>query len=323
MPRADRLFALVQYLSGPRYRRLEEITRELESSPRTIYRDLCDLELRGLPIERVDGGYRIAPAAAVRPLPLTDRERALLAIALENPAFDRQPAFATAIRQLRAKLVVAHSLDRAAVARAAGPDRSGAVPQPVIDALEKSIREQHSVSMLYASLSGRQRRWRGVDPWVMLYRCDAWYLIGRCHSHDEPRTFRLDRIAAVLPIGSGFVRPEHFDPEQWFAGSWGVAAGDESREVVIVFDESVAPLVENARHHPNERKRRLEDGAIEYRVQVGPLDEIARWVTGFAGAAHVVAPDALIERVREIAAGAAAAHRKSVRTAAMTRRSRR
>jgi predicted DNA-binding transcriptional regulator YafY len=62
MPRADRLFALVQHLSGSRFIRLDELTRELETS-RTAYRDLSDLEQRGLPIERVDGRYRIAPTA--------------------------------------------------------------------------------------------------------------------------------------------------------------------------------------------------------------------------------------------------------------------
>ena len=51
MPRADRLFALVQRLSGPRFIGLDELTRELDTSARTVYRDLCDLEQRGLPIE--------------------------------------------------------------------------------------------------------------------------------------------------------------------------------------------------------------------------------------------------------------------------------
>lgn len=320
MPRADRVFALVQFLSGPRFRKLEEITRELETTPRTVYRDLADLETRGYPIDRVEGSYRIALTATVKPLPLTDRERFLLAVSLENPALERQPSFAPAIRQLRSKLITAHGLDRAKVAREAGPDRSGEVPKPVVDALEQSIREEHSVSFLYASLSGRQRRWRGIDPWVMLYRCDAWYVVGRCHTNDEPRTFRLDRISAVLPIGTGFVKPAGFDPDRWFANSWGVAAGEEPRPVVIEFEESVATLILNAQHHPNERKRRLDDGRVEYRVEIGPLDELARWVTGFGGAARVIAPEELIERVRQIATGAAAVHQRRAKAAAMTRR---
>jgi predicted DNA-binding transcriptional regulator YafY len=320
MPRADRLFALVQLLSGPRFVGLDELTRELDTSTRTVYRDLCDLEQRGLPIERVDGRYRIAPTATVRPLPLTEDERALLTVTLANPALDRHSAFAPALRRLRAKLAAAYALPSPSVVRVAGPDRSGDVSKEVAAALDESIRQQHSVSVLYTSLSGRQKRWRGLDPWLMIYRSEAWYVIGRCHTHDEPRTFRLDRIAAVFPIDRGFVKPDNFNPDEWFAHSWGVAAGEPPQEAVIVFDESVAPLIEHGRHHPTETMRRLDDGTLEYRVRIGPLDELARWIAGFGGEARAIAPAVLIDRVEAIAAGAAAAHRQTKRAAAMTRR---
>jgi predicted DNA-binding transcriptional regulator YafY len=320
MPRADRLFALVQLLCGARYYRLDELTSSLETSARTVYRDLCDLEGRGLPIERVDGAYRVAPAATIRPLPLTFDERALLSITLANPALDRHPAYAPSLARLRSKLSAAYATAQP-VARMAGPDRSGEVTNELAAALDEAIREQHSLSMLYTSLSGRQKRWRGLDPWLMLYRCDAWYVVGRCHEHDEPRTFRLDRIAAVLSIGRSFTKPDDFEAGKWFADSWGVESGEPSREVVIVFDAAVAPLIEHARHHPSETMRRLDDGSIEYRLRVGPLEEIARWITGFGGAARAIAPGELLHRVQAIAAGAAAAHRTTTRAAAMTRRS--
>ncbi len=118
MPRADRLFALVQHLSGSRFIRLDELMRELETSARPVYRDLCDLEQRGLPIERVDGRYRIAPTATVRPLPLTEDERALT-VTLANPAFDRHSAFAPTLRRLRAKLAAAYALPSPSVAQVA------------------------------------------------------------------------------------------------------------------------------------------------------------------------------------------------------------
>jgi predicted DNA-binding transcriptional regulator YafY len=145
-------------------------------------------------------------------------------------------------------------------------------------------------------------------------------VIGRCHTHDEPRTFRLDRIAAVFSIDRDFVKPDNFNPDEWFAHSWGVAAGEPPQEAVIVFDESVAPLIEHARHHPSETMSHLDDGTLDYRVRIGPLDELARWIAGFGGAARAIAPPALIDRVETIAAGAAAAHPRPARAAAMTRR---
>ncbi|MGZ5474154.1 MAG: helix-turn-helix transcriptional regulator, partial [Thermoanaerobaculia bacterium] len=101
MSRADRLLALVHLLSGARRRTLTEIAGELEMSARSIYRDLADLETRGMPIERVDGTYRLMDSARMRPLALTARERLLLSMVIENPALLGQRAFAKDLRSLR------------------------------------------------------------------------------------------------------------------------------------------------------------------------------------------------------------------------------
>lgn len=233
MPRADRLFLLVQLLTGVRFRSLAELTGETGRGPRTVYRDLADLEERGLPIEREGGGYRILQSATLRPLPLTDRERMLLAIALDQPVLRRQESFRHDLAQLRRKLVAVHALSSPAVV-AGGPDRSGAIAAKVVESLERSIGAAHSVSILYASLNSGTRAWRNVDPWLLLHRSEAWYLLGRCHRHDEPRVFRLDRIGEVLPIGSPFTRPADLDAEAWFGTAWGVIRGSELHEGVVL-----------------------------------------------------------------------------------------
>lgn len=309
MPRADRLLAMVRILSGPCRHSLDQLSRELETSPRTIYRDLADVEARGIAIERVDGAYRLLDSAVIRPLQLTARERLVLTLALENPSITRQSAFRSALQQLRAKLSTTNDGASAApLILLSGPDRTGSVPGEVVVAIERAIDEGHSISMLYASLSSKKVAWRGVDPWALVHRSETWYLIGRCHLHDEPRTFRLDRIESVLPIGTSFMRPSRFSASEWFRASWGALAGGDGEECVIVFEPDVAPLIEHARFHDSEEKRQLPDGRLEYRARVAPLDEIARWICGFGGSARAVEPLALVDRVRAIATGASRAH---------------
>lgn len=309
MPRADRLLAMVRILSGPRRHSLDQLSENLGASPRTIYRDLADLEARGIAIERVDGAYRLLDSAAIRPLQLTARERLVLTLALENPSITRQSAFRSALGQLRAKLsTLDESPSGSPLILLSGPDRTGSVPGEIVGAIERAIDEGHSISMLYASLSSRKVAWRGVDPWALVHRSETWYLIGRCHLHDEPRTFRLDRIESVLPIGTSFTRPAQFSASEWYRASWGALAGGDGEECVVVFEADVAPLIEHARFHDSEAKRQLSDGRLEYRVRVAPLDEIARWICGFGGAARAVEPPALVERVRALAAGASRAH---------------
>jgi predicted DNA-binding transcriptional regulator YafY len=313
LPRADRLFALVQLLSTPVGQSLGALAETLETSPRSLYRDLADLEARGIAIERAEGRYRLMDGASVRNAPLTARERVLLSLALENPGIESQPAYRDLLRTLRRKL--ARPGRTTSPLALSGPDRSGLVTAGIPETIEQAIEAAHSISMLYTSLSSGRRTWRGVDPWVVLHRSEAWYLIGRCHLHDAPRTFRLDRVTAVLPIGSPFERPVGFDVEKWFEASWGVEAagwGDDAagelHEVHIVFDSRVAPLIEHGRHHKNETKQRRPDGRLDYRVTIGPLEELARWITGFAGAAIAMTPPELVQRVRAIAGGAADAH---------------
>jgi predicted DNA-binding transcriptional regulator YafY len=316
IPRADRLFLLIQLLGGPRRRTLRELTEALDASPRSVYRDLADLEARGIPIERDEGRYRLLDPSPARSAPLSARERLLLTLALENPALEHSAPYATAVRQLRARFATSIQPGLAL----AGPDRTGEVEQDASGSIQEAIALSHSVSILYTSLSGGKRAWRGIDPWVVLHRLDAWYLIGRCHIHDEPRTFRLDRVHAVLPIGSPFERPAEFDVQRWFEKSWGVEVSDTVHDVHIRFDGSVAPLIEHARFHPRERKEVSATGQADYFVSVATLDEVARWIVGFGGAAVAIEPMALIDRVRAIAAGAVSAHRLPRKIAALSRR---
>jgi predicted DNA-binding transcriptional regulator YafY len=69
-------------------------------------------------------------------------------------------------------------------------------------------------------------------------------------------------------------------------------------------------LIESARHHRSERLERLTGGTLEYRARVSHLDEIARWVVGFGGRCRVVEPEALRQRVIELAQGVVVANRR-------------
>jgi predicted DNA-binding transcriptional regulator YafY len=69
MRRADRLFTIVQLLRGGRYVTARRLAERLEVSERTIYRDVDELTLCGVPIEGEAGrGYRLPKTFEVPPL---------------------------------------------------------------------------------------------------------------------------------------------------------------------------------------------------------------------------------------------------------------
>ena len=69
MRRADRLFAIVQYLRGRRLTTAAQLAQWLEVSESTVYRDVADLAASGVPIDGEAGvGYRIRAGFDLPPL---------------------------------------------------------------------------------------------------------------------------------------------------------------------------------------------------------------------------------------------------------------
>jgi len=79
--RADRLFRIVQYLRGRRLTTAAFLAGRLGVSLRTVYRDVRDLSLSGVPVEGEAGvGYRLKAGFDVPPLMFTLNEIEALAI---------------------------------------------------------------------------------------------------------------------------------------------------------------------------------------------------------------------------------------------------
>ncbi len=326
LKRNIRLLKLLTVLRGSRYRTVAELAVRFEVSERTLFRDLADLG-RDWPLESSpEGGaaYRLPPAAVLPPIALAVEETALLRALLDQPLLARDAALAKVGRSLEAKLAAAVAAleETPAGMRLAPVDRSGPAAESALAGLRVAIERGRAVTMVYQSLSGRDQRPRprALDPWQLIHRGDAWYVVGFCRVHKEPRIFRLDRISALSELAEPARAADEFDLDHFLDGAWEVWTGRGRHEVVLEFDAALAPLVANARHQAGERQKRLPSGAIDYRVTVNALDEIARWILGFGGAVRVVAPPELRRRVLALARAALEAN--GARLAAESRRTR-
>jgi predicted DNA-binding transcriptional regulator YafY len=81
MRRADRLFQIVQLLRGRRVVTAAQLAAKLGISQRTLYRDIQDLSLSGVPILGEAGvGYRMGSGFEMPPIMFTfDEVEALVA----------------------------------------------------------------------------------------------------------------------------------------------------------------------------------------------------------------------------------------------------
>ena len=222
-------------------------------------------------------------------------------IRLAAKLFQAESAYSKAETLLLEALALAEETPRAL--QLAGIDRSGPSAEEALEPLQLAIGRGQSVELRYHSLSGGKRQWRRVDPWQLFQRSEAWYLVGYCHRNREPRMFRLDRVGGVRGRQERFAVPRDFDLERFLEDSWGLVVGQESWNIELRFDPSLAPLLLNARHHRGEKVKKLADGSIDYRVKLSSLDEIAAWIVAFGGKCRVVAPPELKEKVEEMARG--------------------
>jgi predicted DNA-binding transcriptional regulator YafY len=75
MRRADRLFQIIQLLQTRRLITAEDIAQQLEVSARTIYRDIQDLSLSGVPvISQTGSGYRLDKSYHLPPITFSEAE---------------------------------------------------------------------------------------------------------------------------------------------------------------------------------------------------------------------------------------------------------
>lgn len=208
MRRADRLFAIVQYLRGRRLTTAAQLAQWLEVSERTIYRDVADLAGSGVPIDGEAGvGYRIRAGFDLPPLMFTFDEIDALAIGARFVEAWGGPKLAGGARSALAKIAAAlPSEKRVALERSPlFAPRFFIDPKPGarLDSLRQAIAQGHWADLDYkdAEANASQRR---VRPLGLYFWGDAWTLAAWCELRQDFRNFRLDRIGEVSVASERF-----------------------------------------------------------------------------------------------------------------------
>ncbi len=169
---------------------------------------------------------------------------------------------------------------------------------PALAPLQEAIRHRTLALFVYR---GRARE---VEPYGLLFRSGAWYLVGRDRTSGKggaTRTFRVDRIEGEPRFGppGAYDLPEGFDAAaELRAAPWAVP-GTEACEVVVEVDVREAP---SARRLAGEGavERRLPDGSLRLRFRVGDEEAFVAWVLGCGDGVEVIEPPELRARVVEM-----------------------
>lgn len=202
MRRAERLFQIIQILRRSRAPvTAEAIAVELETSKRSVYRDIAALVGQRAPIRGEAGvGYVLEAGYDMPPLMLTPDEIEAAVLGAQWVAGRGDPALATAARDLIAKIAAAVPDNlRPYVLEPA--TRAPAPWNPPPDGIDMAqtrawIHAGRKIRLDYRDEKGAVSQ-RVVWPVTVGYLATVRMLIAWCELRDDFRNFRTDRVVAA------------------------------------------------------------------------------------------------------------------------------
>ncbi|MDE1148888.1 MAG: YafY family protein [Azospirillaceae bacterium] len=208
MRRADRLFQIIQILRRTRFPlTADALAAELETSKRTVYRDVADLMAQRVPIRGEAGiGYVLEDGYDLPPLMLTPDEIEAAVLGAQWVAERGDPALARAAQDLIAKIAATvpdrlrpYVLEPAVRVPMALPGQNPReTPAHALDLARTRawIHAGRKIALRYTDEGGRDSR-RVIWPVTIAYFHTARLLAGWCELRQDFRHFRTDRVVAA------------------------------------------------------------------------------------------------------------------------------
>ncbi len=287
---------------------INDLAVELNCTPRTVYRDLDDLQAAGFPItnEMLDGvgywqfvdGYRVS-----LPTPFSITELMSLYLSrdllksLEGTFFyDSIQDLLSKIRaQLSPELKTFLKTTEQAFAAAPGPSADYKAHREILHLLNDACLKKETVKFSYYSRKNETST-RTVNPYKVYFYEGTLYLIGHDHTRKDLRMFVIDRIQLLQNTGKKFTLPTSFDVHDFLKHSFGVMQAELTR-VIVRIDASVARFVAEKKWHSSQKITAQKDGNSDFIFEVAGTLELKRWVLGMGPLAWVIEPRSLVEEM--------------------------
>jgi predicted DNA-binding transcriptional regulator YafY len=132
-----------------------------------------------------------------------------------------------------------------------------------------------------------------------------------CHHRKAIRTFGVSRIAQARILDESFRMPAGVNKKRMFGDQFGIIWKDKFHKVRIRFSPEVAPYIRERQWHPLQKIREMRDGGLILDFTTNHLNEVKDWVLSWGPGATALAPQPLVEKVRENLRQTTANYRRS------------
>lgn len=295
----DRLIGILSILLQQEKVTSPVLAEKFEVSRRTIHRDVEDLCKAGIPIvtrQGIDGGISIMDGYKIDRTLLTTTEMQAVLKGLQS--LDSISG-GNKYQKLMDKLSVNNS-DILANNNHILLDLSNWNTKslaPKIELFQGAIESRKLVSIRYFAPSGNSIR--TIEPCLLLFRWQAWYVWGFCRLREEFRLFKLGRMDEVTVLEEGFEPRKAVEPVDTRMEEF----NQESLRITAAFEESVKwRLMEE---FDTEKMQKKEDGRIYLEFMWWDKESLFGFLLGFLDRVEIIEPKELREefssRVERIA----------------------
>lgn len=311
--RADRLLSILLLMQVNRHMTARDLSRRLEVSERTIYRDMEALSIAGVPVfaERgSNGGWFLQSNYQTRLNGLNETE--IQALFLAQPAhllkdLGLQNASESALIKLLVALPAFFRRD-AEFARqhihidAAGWYAKQREPTPHLLTLQDAIWQERQVQITYQR-NDESIVERLVHPLGLVAKGQTWYLVAT--ADEETRTYRVSRIQTVAILDIPCVRPASFDlATYWEQSTINFKSQLPRYPVVLRTTPKILERLRLNKSHPIVQEQMQTNGTEVIITMQFEVDWQAHiFLIGWGKQVEVLEPVALRESIIEAAQG--------------------
>jgi predicted DNA-binding transcriptional regulator YafY len=164
---------------------------------------------------------------------------------------------------------------------------------------------RHALDIKYRAPDGKMTE-RRIDPHVLTYFKEAWYIKSFCLKSNAPRVFAVHRIISADITDKTFERDKKIIDSVVDGDVYGY---DKIKDVEIWLSPESASYAKEHKRKKGETLTLNEDGSAILYLSETATFEIIRWVMSECGRAKVLKPVELIKEISRISQDIAANHK--------------
>jgi predicted DNA-binding transcriptional regulator YafY len=322
--RASRLLTIQMLLETRGRMSAQALAEMMEVSVRTLYRDVDQLTMAGVPIyaERGrTGGFQLMEGWKTTLTGFTASEaKAVFMSGLAGPA--AQLGLGQAVADAELKLMTALPLHQRDDARRFQSRfhldpvdwYRDAEPVPQLSVVATALWQDKQLAIHYESW--KRETQRKVSPLGLVLKAGSWYLIATVN--DKPLTYRISNIHSAAVLEEKSVRPRKFDLAAYWLESIRRFEAElyQSHAVVLAsakgikllrnLSAAVAKAVATATSAPQTNRKQRNGGRLKLRIPIENIAHASSQLLTLAPEVQVLEPAALRtaikKRLREISA---------------------